>query len=328
MSFQYADNPKFCDSKLDELNKKKEKLCPKNKVQRFYFSLTPKTKDVIGFLIWASHLLFLVIAIFNAIIKSSSIAGRIILFLFSFSLFFLLLILDRWSSKAKELDIIINEINREIEYEETNVTERIKVQYENGDVCIYNGGQYVNDGESCLLVPDGTTYHYYMGCFIHWKTEQQKIIKDKGWLFVNKNRAIEAGFKECKLCAENIMPDKEKYERLLASSEYEVFKLIGTSNAECQENLRLIYEDTEGFVGTRLSCVNVSTTYKEKWQVLDSFGIMRFGSLPKKIMDNYPYYIGSAYIFIKDIIEDDDGFLTAYCYIDTRHHSYRMWKLI
>ena len=89
-----------------------------------------------------------------------------------------------------------------------------------------------------------------------------------------------------------------------------------------------MYEDPNGYVGERLSCIDTSTTDKEKWEIFDSYCILRMGSLPKKIIDEYLYYVGSAYIFIKDIIEDDDGFLTAYCYIDMRHHSYRMWKLI
>ncbi|GEM_PF-3811456 len=333
MAFQYKEQVKYVTPQIDELNEKLKQLDQKNKIKRAFFKKSEALQTTIAAIIIAVDFWMFVFA-FSSIGSSGQIhtmhpAGKAILFVLSFLLLLASIVFFRWSIESKKDRPIIENLEKQLIYEKSHLSDKIKVQYDDGEVHFYDDGQYVSDGESCLLVPDGTIYHYYMGCFIHWKPEQQKTVLDKGWLFVDKKRAIEEGFKECKLCAENIKPDKEKYERMLASPEHEVFKLIGASGEECQDNLRLIYNDPEGYVGTMLTCNNVSTTEdKEKWQIYDKYGILRVGSLPKKIIDNYPYYLGRAYIFIKEIIEDEEGFLTAYCYIDMRHHSYKMWKLI
>lgn len=328
MAFQYKEQVKYVTPDIDELKQKLAQADYKSKIKRFYcYTLGPGTQKTIEGVSLLLHFLFLFFAFFSLLLKRGS-ATIIVHFVVSYFFFSLFHFLAHWSSNATETNKKIKEIEQELEFKKSNLPDKIKVQYDDGEVHFYNYGQYVSDGESCLLVPDGTIYHYYMGCFIHWKPEQQRSVLEKGWLFVDKKRAIEEGFKECKLCAENIKPDKEKYERMLASPEHEIFKLIDASGEECQDHLRLIYNDPEGCVGTMLTCQDVSTTDKEKWQIYDKYGLLRVGSLPKKIIDNYPYYMGRAYIFVKEIIEDEDGFLTAYCYIDMRHHSYKMRRLI
>ena len=329
MAFQYKEQVKYVTPEIDELLKERAQIEFKSKIKKYYcHTLNPRTRDYIEISLLILHIVFFLLALFSLFINSGH-TTIIILFVITYLFLSLFLFLAHWSSKAKDVNIKIEKIDQKLEYQKSHLSDKIKVQYDDGEVYFYKDYEYVSDGESCLLVPDGTIYHYYMGCFIHWKPEQQKTVLDKGWLFVDKKRAIEEGFKECKLCAENIKPDKEKYERMLASPEHEVFKLIGSSGEECQDNLRLFYNDPEGYVGTMLTCNNVSTNEdKEKWQIYDKYGILRVGSLPKKIIDYYPYYMGRAYIFIKEIIEDEDGFLTAYCYIDMRHHSYKMWRLV
>ncbi|MBO4473224.1 MAG: hypothetical protein J5765_05380, partial [Clostridia bacterium] len=181
MAFHYKEQVKYVTPEIDELNKQRQEIEYKNRIQKFFCSsLSQKTQDHIVLFFLFLHFFFLAIALLCLFFENIGVSKKIILFLVAYLLLFFCIFLARWSDKAKSINKKIEEIDKKLEYEKKSLSEKVKVQYNDGEVHFYDEGQYVSDEESCLLVPDGTIYHYYMGCFIHWKPEQQKTVLEKG----------------------------------------------------------------------------------------------------------------------------------------------------
>ena len=58
----------------------------------------------------------------------------------------------------------------------------------------------LTDGEDCLVVDGGRTYHTHVGCFMNWKPEQRETFT--GWKMITVEEATSRGMRKCSFCEE------------------------------------------------------------------------------------------------------------------------------
>ena len=195
------------------------------------------------------------------------------------------------------------------------VFDEVKVN-NGGKIQMYPGYMKIQDPNGCLIAKGGKTYHTNVGCYLNWTEEAQKEFLKDGWETRPKAEMEAQGFRKCKFCIENDMTEEEIIQRMLDNGDDLTFTATRTSSEHSQDIISTLSENDKLIVEYDED--------KDVYHLLaDSMDEEPFASIPNKIIEQLKFNNPEqAYVFVKEITEDDEGNQKLICYIDQYHHSF------
>lgn len=194
------------------------------------------------------------------------------------------------------------------------VFDEVKVN-NGGNIQMHPGYYKIQDKDGCLIAKGGKTYHTNVGCYLNWSSDAQKEFLKDGWETRSVADMEAQGFRKCKFCIENDMTDEEKIKRMIDNGDAITFTATRTSSDNSQETIETLSENDKLIVEY--------DDDKDVYQLLtDAFDDEPFANIPNKIIDQLKFDDPEkAYVYVKEITEDDEGNKKLICYIDQYHHS-------
>lgn len=221
------------------------------------------------------------------------------------------------------LSSIIKSFNNESEKDVDNKLNDNKIFVKEGEkVELHDISGRVEDNDLCLIAKEGSVYHTYYDCYFNWKSEQKENFEKVGWEKITIKEAKEKGLRKCKFCKERGLTSEQIYERMISSEEnYIVFKAVRTGSSLVQDRIQMLEAGN-------LLCISKDYETFDYYLYEKRNSDVQIGYIPRSVIEKLCFdgIPETAYCFVKEVKEKENGKFELYCYIDLYNHKVRAYE--